>query len=253
MYRSRLTLSLLVSSGLVVGCSDSSPVSVEEHPSLIPPPTVNAPVLTLADLVQSTVIGGGPGPGPEGPALATFDDGGGDDYDSWSQIFDPDTRIQLDAGFVGIYGRHDYTGNVGHIRTTGQVSYNDQHLGSQTAEKQQYVPFLLDFGQTKNIWVYPKVYTDHECGLKAEGQSKHSAWWEFYQGTDVSTWGRSEVTSQANPVTQGGCSGNTDGFEVTEESSEGIVCTYWITYDTQTGAIVDAELLFCTATGGDLI
>lgn len=250
MYRIQLRLALVLASAFAAGCTPDSPagplvVTVDDAP------LVNPPLLTQADLAQRDSVELKGEEPVEGPAAASFDE------DSLNrpieQIFNARSTGDFQAGFAGVYGTHEYIGNVGRITTTANVSYNQAHLGSMVGTKQQYTPFLGDFGRTKRIDVFPKIYTDKTCGLVVEGSSQHHASWQFYQATSVQNWGVVQEFTQAKPYAQGACSGQTGGFQTENTQPGGIVCTYWITYDLDTGEIVDAQLLFCSSTGGDVI
>lgn len=246
MYRSRLTLALLSIGTVLAGCADETPVSpgsLEPAASLL----VNAPTLTAEDLMLSTGVHHGSDPEESGPALAELD--GEDVSRPLQQVIDPETRVGFDPGYAWSLGRHDYIGNVASVQTTATVAYHDQYVGSQTAKAQDYTPFLLDLGQVKLIWTWAKVYSDHECGLTVQGSSQHKAWWQFYQGKGTSEWGVDQKPSQAAPVGQSGCTQETGGATESSESSSGVVCTYFITYDLDTGEILNAELLYCTVRG----
>ncbi|MDX1495099.1 MAG: hypothetical protein R3253_13605 [Longimicrobiales bacterium] len=256
MHRNRLTLALLVPTVLSIGCSPQSPSAPEADAWLDSAPLVRAPVLSPSDLIQQdTASAWEQMPGEEGevfgPVPADFEE---DDTDLLvTRIIDPDSRGDFQEGFGGVYGTHRYTGNVGYIETTAQLTYRDQHLGNATGRRQNYTPFLGDFGQIKHIGVFPKIFSDRECGLSVYGRSQHAAWWHFYQGGAVQTWGRQEEFSQAEPYSQGKCTENVGEFEAENTKPGGMVCTYLITYDLETGDIVNAELLYCSSTGGEVI
>lgn len=250
MYRTRVMLALLAASTLAAACSPDSPASPVES-SFETAPLVHPPALTQADFATRGTVQLVPDPLADGPATAEFDDEGLNR--PLAQIFEARTTGDFQEGFAGAYGTHKYIGNVGAITTTAHVSYNGQHLGSQEGSQQQYTPFLIDFGRVKRIDVFPKIYTDHKCGLVAQGSSQHRASWQFYQATSVQNWGVARAFTQAKPYSQGACSERTGGFESENAKPGGIVCTYWITYDLGTGEIVDAELLFCSSTSGEVM
>lgn len=258
MYRNRLALAVLVSTALGSGCSPGSPAAPEADAWLGPSLLVRAPVLTPSDLIRtekdtlppSETMPGEPG-GMEGLAPADFEE------DPYSRppaaIFEADSRGDFQEGFGGVYGTQMYGGNKGSITTTAHVSYKDQHVGTATGSREQYTPFLGDWGRTKHLWVFPKVYTDRECGLSVQGGSQHAAWWEFYQGGAVQTWGRDGLSTQAPPYPQGACSNNVGSFEAENAKPGGLVCTYWITYDLDTGEVISAELLYCSSSSGEVM
>jgi hypothetical protein len=168
------------------------------------------------------------------------------------QIFNPATRARLGSGYAAALGVHNYIGNLSSIYTTAQVTYNDQHLGSHVAQRQVYGPFFLNLGAMNHMWVDSKVYTDKTCGLTVDGSSDHRAWWQFYQGRSAPVWGMAQRPSQALPVSQSRCSSGTGERSGAEAMPGGMVCTYLITYDLETGVIVSVALLYCTSTGGEL-
>lgn len=246
MDRSHLTLALLLTGAVAGACDRNAPVS----PQLTEPiaiPHVNAPVLTPEDLEASTFVVREADPDGSSPALTEEPDGE-DSNRPLQQIFDPETRVGFESGYAYALGRHDYIGNVGAVRTTAHVAHNNAYLGSQTSTNQDYTPFLLDWGQRKMIWTWARVYSDHECGLSVQGESKHQAWWQFYQGTGTAAWGKDIESTQASPESQA-CSRSTGETGSVTETGGGMVCHYLITYYLDTGEIVSAELLYCTTSG----
>ncbi|MDH3272566.1 MAG: hypothetical protein OEN56_14610 [Gemmatimonadota bacterium] len=249
MYRSRLGRSLLAVVTALTGCSDGAPTGPARL-DVTPDPAIHAPVLTMRDLtlLESVIQPSGQAEGLA--AVAVEDDDG---TRPLQQVINPRTRAGFDDGYAFAIGQHSYIGNVGLIRTSTHVSFRDQHVGSQTGQRQAYTPFLVDLGQLKDIAVWPKVYTDHTCGLTAQGDSSHKAWWQFYQGRGAPEWGVDEVPSQAAPVAQGSCTNQTGTRTGSEERSGGFICSYFITYDLDTGEIVDAQLLYCSTQGGEVL
>jgi hypothetical protein len=170
------------------------------------------------------------------------------------QLFNVRTRTGLETndGYVFSYGLHDYIGNVGAVETTAHAVFDDKYLGSYTAERQDYTPFLLDFGTVKSIWAFARVYTDKTCGLTALGDSKHSAWWQFFQGRSAPMWGVSTTYSQAEPSRQPACaSTSTVWGGGGDDSTTGMICYVLITWDLETGEVVDRTVLACTGTGNE--
>lgn len=256
MYRNRFTLALLTATTLGVACSQESPSSPLMGSWSGASSFAQVPILTQSDLVQRDTA---QREADDTDADGSFEGLAFEDFDEdlrdlpMSQIFEADSRADFQPGFAAIYGTHKYTGNGASITTDVHVTYRDQHLGTVSGERQAYNPFLLDFGRIKHIWVFPKVYTDHECGLTVQGGSRHSAWWTFFQGNDVQTWGKVIQTTQARPRSQPSCSTNVGSFETEHKDAGGMVCTYWITYDMDTGQIISAELLYCSSTSGEVI
>lgn len=184
-------------------------------------------------------------PPTDAPALS---EEWGEELPASSSVMDARTVVGIGSYGAYAYGLHRYTGNVGRVETTLEVAVEDRHLGSRTGVRQQSGLFLLDFGRIKDIIVHVRLYTDRPCGLEAHAQSRHSAWWEFYQGTGADSWGRTAVSSQAAPARSGPCGHRWDSEDPTGsyDEREGYSCTYLITYDLDTGQIYDAELLYCT-------
>jgi hypothetical protein len=168
------------------------------------------------------------------------------------QIWDPRTRTRIEGGYGYALGLHEYLGNMGAISTTVQAALADQYLGAFTAEKQDYMPFLFDWGLIKTIWSQARVQLSRTCGLEILGSSEHRAWWQWFQGRSAPLWGTVVRTSQADETSQGGCSDGATGTH-TEASEEpgGVICYYKITYELDTGVVVDVELLSCTNAGDE--
>lgn len=246
MPRSMITLLVLVA--LVTGC-DATPTAMNEQ-SVEPLDFFVPPVApdVLADFAYDTLSAE---PAPDGPDEPALIDGVPRPL---QQIFSAQTRVGYDHGYAWALGSHRYIGNVASIATTAHVAYGSAHLGSQTANKQDYMPFLLDFGTVKFIWVQPKVYTDHDCGLSVQGNSDHRAWWQFYQGRSTAEWGTARRTSQAAPVAQGACAqSGTSQAHISETQPTGIVCYYLVTYDMNTMEVLRVDFLYCTGSGGVLM
>ena len=162
-----------------------------------------------------------------------------------SSILNARTETGFRPGFAFAFGTHDYSGNIGRIETTARASHRDRFLGSLTAERQDYIPFLTDLGRIKKIWTWAKIFTDETCGVTVGGSSVHSAWWEFFQGRSASSWGRSSISTQGTDSSQPACTGGTGGYEREDLEPGGLICSYWITYDLRSGEILSADFLGC--------
>lgn len=248
MLRSRITLLALVTLG-VPGCERTLPTAMDDSRS------VQALEFTVPTVPDDRLDGHtyevlGEELPADGPQLLEIQD---DYIRPLQQIFNPTTRVGFDDKYAWALGLHYYIGNVGSIGTTVDVTHESTYLGSYTAHKQDYTPFLLDLGTKKLIWVQAKVYTDKPCGLSVTGNSDHRAWWQFYQGRSSSEWGVARRTTQAAPASSDPCSNQTGQAEVSETQPDGITCYYRITYVKSTGEIVSAEFLFCTGSGGVLM
>lgn len=255
MFFARATLLTLVVATVASGCDDPHPTdplegqddSIAAGPVdlMLRIPALTNEMLTTRSFVELTPDSAtSPQAGPAGAPL---------EMRPFQQVFDPRTRVYFQDGYSAALGIHQYVGNVGSIRTTANVDYRAQYLGSHTSEKQQYFPFLLDFGRLKSIWVEAKVFSDHECGLNIGGDSSHAASWQFFQGGSAPLWGTSRMPSQAQPVSQPGCSRRTGESTGAEAQPGGSTCYYLITYDLDTGEILNADFLYCTSGGGTVI
>lgn len=247
MLHPRSTFALLATGLFLVGCDEPTSLEppAESEPLAL---TFTAPSITQADLVHVEVNG----PLPDRPGAARVE-GPEDELDRPpQQILEAYTHTSLEAGYASAVGRQHYIGNVGSLATTANVAFNDQHLGSHTSRRRDYIPFLLDWGRAKFMWVQSKVFTDKECGLSVEGSTDHTASWEFFQGERVASWGQAQATSQGDPTVQGACGGQTGQAVGTDVRAGGVVCFYLITFDTRTGVIVGAEFMYCVTGGGEL-
>lgn len=256
MSFSRTMLCTVVLSASAVGCTDSgltSPAPAETSIDWADPPSLalRAPTISRDDLSNHEVVGT-LGDAPD--AAAIIDKDGHSYVRPIQQIFNANTRVYFKPGYAGALGQHEYIGNVGGIETNAYVTYQSQDLGSQLSLRDQYTPFLADFGRVKTIYTEARVYTEHTCGLTVRGTSYHRAQWQFFTGTGSPMWGSARRTSQSSPAANGACtSGGTRQRTGTESRGGGLVCHYLITYEIATGVIVDVERLRCVANEGPKI
>jgi hypothetical protein len=248
MLRSRIIPLALVMLG-ITGCDRTVPTAIDGRS--LEALEFTLPTVPDDQLMSQTYEVLGEEPDHSGPQLLEIQD---DDVRPLQQIFNPSTRVGFDAKYAWAMGLNYYIGNVGAISTTVDVTHQSTYVGSYTANKQDYTPFLLDLGTRKHIWVQAKVYTDKTCGLSVKGASDHQAWWQFFQGRGSSEWGVARRSSQAAPESNGECNSYQTGQAQTSDvQPTGITCYYRITYVIGTGEIVSAEFLFCTGTGGVLM
>ncbi len=161
------------------------------------------------------------------------------------------------VGFEAVYaysrGQHTYLGNKGRVESSVTVTFRGRPLGTQSAFKEDYGIFLFDGGRSKFIWASARVYSDHECGLEVSGESKHSAWWEFFTGVGVLTWGKVERSTSAPSAAQDACEPVNEerpsGGDGEDEDGYGVVCWYLLEYNIFTGEIYYVELLYCGSVG----
>jgi hypothetical protein len=163
-------------------------------------------------------------------------------------IYDARTKVGFGPGYGYSFGSHSYQGNKGRVETTVNVWLDGFPMGSQAAVTEKYTMFLTDFGLVKYISATAHFYTDKDCGLSVTGKSEHSAWWEWFLGGSSTHWGDVTQTSDAAPVAQPECQPDPDPPYVGTSSSD-TTCYYWVTYDLETGEVIDAELLGCNVGG----
>ncbi len=246
-HRTRHLLLALLAAG---GCADqdASPVAPEHTAEAMAPQLPALPHVSFTTSEHETLV-------PAAPARADTDITDGElESRPLQEVFNPRTTTGIAEGHGYVYaiGLHDYIGNMGAIATTAHAAFQDQHLGSYTAERQEYTPFLLDLGVKKGIWATARVYTDKTCGLTALGDSQHSAWWQFFQGRSAPQWGVSKRYSQAQPTYQKACGSTTTTTHTGGDgSTTGMICYVLITWDLDTGQIVDTRILACTGIGDD--
>ncbi len=169
-----------------------------------------------------------------------------------TQIINARTRVGFTDTGAYAEGSHNFTGHAGRIETTASVTFGGQNIGSQTAVEQR--SFSLSLKLWKFISAWAPVYTDVHCGLTVEGRSIHEAWWEIFQGRSAPSFGRTSVSSFGGPDSQGPCgTRRSTGDGSGSEDSGGMVCTYLVTYDLDTLEVVHVELLYCSASHGDLL
>jgi len=255
MPHRRMPLIALIALPLAMGCDESAPIVGTAHDSaaaLAEDLRFLVPHLSPDDVAshsfETTVADPSEqDPSANGPLLTSLDGRPA------QKILNARTNVGFDPGYAWSVGRHEYIGNVGEVSTTAHVTHESKHLGSQTAHRQNDVPFLIDFGTVKLIWAQAKVYTDHECGLSVQGTSDHKARWQFWNGSTTSSWGEARLSTQASPANQGGCARSTGQMGLTETTSSGMVCYYLITYDMNTMEVLRADFLYCTGSGGPLM
>ena len=253
MYRLRIrTLWPAAAAAALVACSEDPTASAPPF-AVAPMPDLELELPALDALRPATEERrrGAASGDPPGPARITED---------WEeelsrpiqQIFDPRTRTRIEGAYGYALGLHEYIGNIGRIATTVQASMGSQYLGAFTAESQDYTPFFFDFGRVKTAWAQARVSLAETCGLEVHGSSVHQAWWQMYQGRSAPMWGVATRTSQADETSQGGCADAATGTRKEGRSEPGgVICYYKITYELDTGIIVDAQLLSCVGSGDE--
>jgi hypothetical protein len=241
----------LVTLLVTTACSEESSTSIAgpdaDWPAAL---TLMFPEVAAEDFMRGEVEA------PADPArVLSIGDPDGPDEDAVAQVFGASTKVGFTADYAYSSGRHKYTGNKGRVETTARVSYDGTQIGTQTAFREEYVPFLLDWGETKEIWAEAYVFLDQDCGLRVDADSKHYAGWQWFLGGPAPNWGPASVSTQAfPPVSQPACAeaddSSDDGLVGGSESggaedSGPVTCWYWVTYDPFTGEVYEADFLFC--------
>ena len=254
MLRTRPQRAALAAIVLAAGCAEEPPTDV---PVAGVDPVADLPLVWPAITPETRIASEVVEPEPSlGPAQALGDDASLDDQppeNVAAQIFNPVTNVGFTSTYAYSTGRHEYTGNIGRVETIATVSFDSQVIGTQPAERQVPQAYLLDWGERKSIWAEAYVFIDQDCGLRVDGNSHHSAWWQWFLGATAPRWGDAEATTQAfPPAEQPPCEetpepGN-EGSGGGSEASDGggaVTCWYWVTYDPYTGEIYEAEFLYC--------
>jgi hypothetical protein len=239
---------------MTAACSEESTTSI---PPIIDPDTptdldLTFPRLTREHRMQGERVEIAPSPGP---AAVITDGGPMAPDDTEAAILSAKTDVGFTADYAYSAGRQRYTGNRGRVETTAFVTYNGTPIGTQPAMKEEYVPFLLDFGSIKELVVEAYVFIDRDCGLKVDGNSMHFSGWEWFLGATAPNWGPSGESSQAfPPQSQPACveeapepaTGGTGSAEFSGiEGYPPVACWYWVTYVPYSGVIYDADFLYC--------
>lgn len=234
-----------------IGCAEESTTSVASAETAAADLSFDLPELsyeTLAHAVVEQVEAPAP---PAGALQDESDPPDQPDMDEFARIVGAATNVGFTSTYAYSTGRHSYTGNVGKVETEAVVTLNGQVLGRQPAMRQNYVPYLADWGSVKSIWAEAYVFTDIDCGLRVDGDSDHSAWWQWFMGGPAPKWGDAIASSQAFPpgeqpaCTDTGLDPGGDSKDAGTDGSGPTTCWYWVEWDPYTGEILDSEFLYC--------
>jgi len=255
MSLSRLLCAAVVTVLVTAACSDPSATALGRTDGEVPADlTLLFPSFTDADRMRVEHREITPSEAPAAALQMEDPDESPPEREAMSSIWSERTEVGFQGAYAYSRARHSYSGNVGRVETVATVYYGSQVVGTQPKAAQDYIPFLFDFGMNKSITTEAYVFIDQECGLRVDGTSSHLAWWEWSLVDKVSTWGRSERNSQAFPpveqpscqqddILAGGFAGGSEGGG--GSGSGAVTCWYWVTYDSYTGEIYDAEFLYC--------
>lgn len=255
MSLNRMFHAAVVTLVVAAGCTEENVTGVPAADAVEPADLdLVVPALTRETLMHGETVHVEP---PSAPARALGDDPTGSeepegpDYTRSGQIFSPTTTVGFTSTYAYSTGRHSYTGNIGRVTTEATLTFDGQVIGRQPKERQDAVPYLLDFGRIKQIWVEAYIFIDQDCGLTVDGDSRHEAWWQWFLGSGAPGWGKATMTSQAfPPVSQPECGQlEPDPFTGGGDGGGGgggwVTCWWWVTYDPSTGEILEADLLYC--------
>ena len=246
----------LVTILVATACSEEPATSVRLADTEVPTDLAfTFPLITAEALTQGESVETAPSPPPAG----VWTDGGPDvpEDEAFSEILSASTNVGFTADYAYSNGRQTYTGNKGRVETTARVSFEGTMIGTQPAFREDYVPYLFDFGSIKQLWAEAYVFIDQDCGLKVDGDSSHFAGWQWFLGGTAPSWGPASESTQAfPPVSQEACTeqeeevwpegGSYGGSEADgAEGSGPVTCWYWVTYDQYTGEIYEAQFLYC--------
>jgi hypothetical protein len=242
-YRTTLLLCTLY-----VGLMACEEPPTSSRPSISGPAPGSDLSLDLPELTPRLLVASGEDPAHSGDGAALSeardDDGIYEPEEVASGVYAAKTVPGFEPGYAYARGENWYSGNKGRVETTADLSYLGQHMGSQSAFSEGYELFLLDFGRWKFLSATARVYSGHECGQSVAGRSEHSAWWEFFTGMGVAIWGKTATTTAAPPLYQNSCAPAVAAGGGSDDSST-FACWYLLTYDLETGAVYEAELLYC--------
>jgi hypothetical protein len=242
----RLSWLLALGPTLVVGTGCEEQTFTPESPAEAHAPAL---ALTLPPISQALFVAqesDGEAPTSGDAVLSdSRDDFDFEDIEDYpSGIYNAKTVVGFRDGLAFSRGDHWYTGNKGKVETTASVTYSGQPVGSQTAVSEGYNLFLLDFGRSKHVEATARVYLDRNCDRRVGGESKHWAWWEFWTGMAVSTWGKMQRSTSDTPRTGTDC--EPEQHPSSSSDDDGVYsCWYLLTYDRNTGEILDAQFLAC--------
>lgn len=160
------------------------------------------------------------------------------------------TKITMFSNNAAFVASMDHTGNIAEMDITGTLAFEGKHLTSGTSRYAISEPFAAGFFESHRE-ATGRIYFSQTCGIEANGGTEHRARFETLTPS-LTIFGRVVRTSYANTQNNGACAHtNVGGSSIGRSAPPGVVCTYYITYDLETGVIYDATLLYCSSVGGD--
>lgn len=174
-------------------------------------------------------------------------------HDPFQYIYDPESSAQVTDSYAAMTSSHDYNTNYSSIESTLNISRGDKQVASQTLLEQRSIFFPFHFGLMRTLRLNNRASVDQACGFSASGRASHKAWWGLLGSKGLVTWGMRITPSVALTARGGGCEGGTATRGGTTYEGGGVVCTVLITYDLDTLAVVNVEVLSCSSGGGSEI
>lgn len=220
----------------LAACTDAA-----EDP-LVPPPEANDLEFTFPTLAVREAPP--PAPADAGPSATSSSER------IPAYIRNPRTTINFFDNNVAFTAEMDHTGNVAEMDVYGSLAFEGKPLTSVPLRWALSEPFAAGFFESHRTAV-ARIYFSQKCGLEASGRTDHRARWETL-APELLAWGHASNGSQAAMKNNGPCAHKSvGGSSIGLSAPPGVVCTYYITYDLQTGVIYDATLLFCSHVQGD--
>lgn len=173
-----------------------------------------------------------------------------------SAIWNAVTSVWFWPQRVEVVGEHDYIGNMSRVDITGSVWHDGLPIGSQSGSNQESHFFLNPFAH--HMIGHVLINLDSDCGLDADGTTKHSVWWEFAPGTGAASFDKTELPSYATRESQppcepvvdyGGDSGGGGGGGGISDEWADYTCWIWFTYDEATLEVLDIQAMWCSGGG----
>ncbi len=233
----------------VAACDNATPITQADHLEPGAPPVFAVPILPPGLLATDSVINV-----PDASTGAALISDGDLTEPTLPQpsIFGAKTFVRLEYGRATAYGEHKYISNVASVAPTLEVRHLGKLLATRSALVQDHTPMLLNFPSTEPNYIVASAsfHTDIDCGLRIDGFSRHAAWWDFFLGRSSTDFHQAIVSTTASPIHQTPCAA-TDTRVGTSYEGGGMVCAVLITFEIETGVIVDTEIINCWNTGGD--
>lgn len=164
-------------------------------------------------------------------------------------IWDASTDLTFHPKSLEAWAEHKYRGNKGRVEVTAFMREGGVAIGNRTGFEEGWHSWLSPFAH--HVIANSIINLEKDCGLTADAQGKHEAWWEIAPGSGPSVFGKvgfsttSGLASQpACPPTPTGGGGGGDGM-----SGDAAMCYIWLEYDLDSGEILDWQVIYCSGGG----